>query len=310
MPRHARRSSTLNESETMDALAFELQNLVRRSGEGSYKTRADRQRGLQLVARELAGLGFELPGARSLKPKHIETLVASWQQAGLSAGTLKNRMGWLRWWAEKVEKQNVVPRENDALGIPQRRGFKGNRARVVNAELLTALPRRVELALRLQMAFGLRLEESLKFRASQADLGDAIALQSSWCKGGRARTVPLTHRRQRELLDEVRQVCGDGSMIPAGQRYIGFRKEVESLTWRAGIYNMHGHRHWYAQWRYETLTGHPCPAAGGPTYERMSRAERAVDYTARLQISGELGHNRLEITDTYLGSRFARKVAA
>jgi hypothetical protein len=165
----------------------------------------------------------------------------------------------------------------------------------------------MQLALRLQMAFGLRLEESLKFRVGQADRGDHIALQASWCKGGRAREVKLTHARQRALLDEVRAVCGSGAIIPQNKSYIGFRKEVEHATWRAGIHNMHGHRHWYAQWRYRVLTGRPSPAAGGETYERLSRGERARDYRARMQISSELGHNRLQITDTYLGGRFAVK---
>jgi Integrase len=118
-------------------------------------------------------------------------------------------------------------------------------------------------------------------RPRQADQGDRIALQSSWCKGGRAREVPLTHPRQRALLDELRKLCGDGSLIPDGQTYIAFRKEVEHATWSAGIRNMHGHRHWYAQWRYQILTGLPCPAAGGATYERLSRGQRGADYRAR-----------------------------
>nr|WP_246801321.1 hypothetical protein [Bradyrhizobium genosp. L] len=112
--------------------------------------------------------------------------------------------------------------------------------------------------------------------------------------------------RQRALLDKLREACGDGSLIPQGQRYIHYRKEVEHMTWGAGIRNMHGHRHRYAQWRYESLTGHPCPAAGGSTYERMSRAEKAADFRTRMQISNELGHRRLGVTDTYLGGRFAK----
>ena len=48
-------------------------------------------------------------------------------------------------------------------------------------------------------------------------------------------------------------------------------------------------------------------AAGGKTYERMSGDERAADYRARLTISRELGHNRVEITDAYLGRRFAKR---
>lgn len=57
------------------------------------------------------------------------------------------------------------------------------------------------------------------------------------------------------------------------------------------------------------MTGAICPAAGGKTYEAMSKVERAADYAARTAISHELGHNRLEITNTYLGSRFAKRGA-
>jgi hypothetical protein len=119
--------------------------------------------------------------------------------------------------------------------------------------------------------------------------------------------VPLVHQRQRDLLDAAREACGTGSLIPAGMKYIQARKALEHATWGAGLRNMHGHRHWYAQWRYKALTGSPAPAAGGKTFEAMTTAERAADYTARLTISRELGHNRVEITDAYLGRRFAAK---
>jgi integrase len=290
----------------MDALAFDLKTIALGNGEGSYLTRNQRHRGLQQMARDLRALGFKLPAASSLKPRHVEALIQHWRSAQLSAGTMKNRMGWLRWIAAKVRKPNVVPGDNDSAGIEKRSAFGGNRAHVSAAAKMAALPYRHQLALRLQMAFGMRLEESLKFRVSQADKGNRLMMQSSWCKGGRAREVPLTHPRQRVLLDELRKECGDGSLIPQGQRYIDFRKEVEHATWGAGIRNMHGHRHWYAQWRYQTLTGLPCPAAGGRTYERMSNAEKAADFHARMQISNELGHGRLCVTDTYLGSRFAK----
>ncbi|MGJ4972872.1 phage integrase N-terminal domain-containing protein [Bradyrhizobium sp. HKCCYLRH1073] len=290
----------------MDALTYDLKRIALGDGEGSYLTRNQRHRGLQQMAGDLRTLGFKLPAASSLKPRHVEALISHWQASQLSAGTMKNRMGWLRWWAGRVRKANVVPRDNESAGIEQRSAFNGNRARVTPTEKMAALPYRMQLALRLQMAFGMRLEESLKFRVSQADKGNRLAMQSSWCKGGRAREIPVTHPRQRALLDELRQVCGDGSLIPQGQKYIDFRKEVEHVTWGAGIRNLHGHRHWYAQWRYQALTGRPCPAAGGATYERMSRAEKAADFRARMRISSELGHARLAITDTYLGSRFAK----
>ena len=58
--------------------------------------------------------------ATSLKPKHVEALVERWKAESLSAGTIKNRMTELRWWAEKIGKQNVIARDNDHYGIPQR----------------------------------------------------------------------------------------------------------------------------------------------------------------------------------------------
>ncbi len=39
----------------------------------------------------------------------------------------------------------------------------------------------------------------------------------------------------------------------------------------------------------------------------MNQEERAADYRARLIVSQELGHNRVDITDAYLGRRFSRK---
>jgi site-specific recombinase XerC len=227
----------------MDALAFDLKNLTLRVGEGSYLTRNQRHRGLQLVARELADMGYRLPSAHSLKPKHIQALVSGWKAAGLTSGTLKNRMSWVRWWASQVRKTSVLPRDNAELGIEKRNGFESSKAHTTPADKLAALPSWMQLAIRLQMGLGLRLEESLKFRPATADQGNHVALQASWCKGGRARAIPLTHDRQRDLLDAVHEACGDGSLIPQGMSYIAARKAIERATWGASIRNMHGHRH-------------------------------------------------------------------
>lgn len=293
----------------MDALAFDLKNMALRTGDGSYLTRNQRHRGLQLMARELAALGYRLPSARSLKPKHVQALLSGWKAAGLSAGTLKNRSAWLRWWTEQIRKTSIMPRDNVELGIEAREAFNGSKAHTTTTDKLASLPPWMQCAIRLQMGLGLRLEESLKFRPDMADKGNSVAMHASWCKGGRAREIPLSHPRQRDLLDDVHDVAGSGSLIPEGMSYIQARKALERATWGLGIRNMHGHRHWYAQWRYEALTGWKAPAAGGKTYENLTREERAADYRARLTVSRELGHNRIEITDAYLGRRFAGKAA-
>ena len=75
---------------------------------------------LDLIANQLHDLGYRHMRADSLKPKHVEALVERWKADGLSVGTIKNRMAALRWWAEKIGKQNVIARDNDAYGIERR----------------------------------------------------------------------------------------------------------------------------------------------------------------------------------------------
>ena len=293
----------------MNDLAFSLRTMCTHNVDGSHMTRAQRARGLNMIAGELQTLGFRLPIAQSLKPKHVQRLVEHWREEKLSNATIKNRLGWVRWWAMKVNKPGLVPRDNAALGIGDRITFKGIRAAATETGAMAALPERMQLALRLQMAFGLRFEESLKLRVAVADHGDQLALQASWTKGGRARLVPIVHDRQRGLLEELRGVCGDGSLIPTGTTYIAFRRQMERAILKAGITNVHKHRHWYACWRYRTLAGVRAPAEGGPLHDDLDTADRARLDAIRLEISGELGHSRLDVTDAYLGGRWRPKGA-
>lgn len=292
----------------MDALSFSLKNLaLTHAGEGSKATQANRHRGLQLMARELKALGYKLPDYRSLKPKHVDQLVTNWKTTGISDRTIRNRLGWLRWWGEKTNKPGLLPATNERFGLAERSPYQGNRAKFFGPEVLaTVADERVRLALRLEQAFGLRREEALKFRVGVADKGDHIQLMPTWCKGGRPRTVPIVHPGQKALLDEVRALCGSGSLVPDGQTYVRGLKRYENQLLKAGLSNAHGLRHWYAQWRYKSLTGRDCPAAGGEAADRLPPDEARRDFTARMQISRELGHGRIGVTDTYLGRRVSK----
>jgi hypothetical protein len=73
---------------------------------------------LTLIANQLHELGYRGMNTRSLKPKHVETLVKHWFGQDLYIGTIKNRMAVIRWWSQKVDKQNVVSRSNEHYGIP------------------------------------------------------------------------------------------------------------------------------------------------------------------------------------------------
>ncbi|MEL6170595.1 MAG: phage integrase N-terminal domain-containing protein [Pseudomonadota bacterium] len=286
----------------MDALALDLRNICRASRTGSRQTQADRGRMFKSFARDLKGMGFKLPSAKSLKPKHVERLVESWKGQGLSAGVIKNRMAGLRHWARAVNKTSVIHKSNDAYGIERRSASDVNKAQRLNLDKADKLPcKRMQLAVRMSAAFGLRVQEALKFSPRLADKGDKIALKPSWTKGGRYREIPVKTERHRALLDEVHALVGDGSLIPPDKSYIEHRKAFEHQTLKAGMTNLHGLRHNYAQWRYRALTGERCPKDGGKPKDTLTAAEKQTDRDARLTIAEELGHSRIDVTKAYLG---------
>src|SRR6185437_10722296 len=205
----------------MDDLTYTLRQLCQRNRDGSHATQADRQRSLTLAARQLREAGFRQMRASSLKGKHVEVLLQRWQAEGLSAGTLKNPLSHLRWWAEKIGKAGILPADNTKLGIPERHHIAGeNKAKELDEKLDRITDPHAHVSLRLQAAFGLRREESIKFQPGYADRGDHIVLKGSWTKGGRERTVPITTSEQRAVLDDARRLAGGGSLIPAYKTYI------------------------------------------------------------------------------------------
>jgi integrase len=287
----------------MRDLNYQLKQLCRHCREGAYGTQNKRERMLTLMANQLHALGYRGMTTRSLKPKHVEALVKLWFDQGLSIGTLKNRMAAIRWWAHKVDKQNVVARANEHYGIPDRRFVTHEcKARTVTASQLDKVrDEYVRMSLELQQAFGLRREEAMKFQPSCADCGDHLVLKASWTKGGRERTIPIRTEAQRNVLNRARRLAGLGSLIPSNRNYVQQLRIYEGNTLRAGLSRMHGLRHAYAQNRYEELTGWKAPAAGGPESKALTRAQRETDRRARLTISRELGHEREAVTSAYCG---------
>jgi hypothetical protein len=157
------------------------------------------------------------------------------------------------------------------------------------------------MSLRLQAAFGLRREESIKIQLAWADRGHVLALKDSWTKGGRPREIPVRTAEQRQLLQEARSLAGQGSLIPAQKSYVEQLRRFEHQCAAAGIRRVHGLRHQYAQNRYRELTGWSAPAAGGPHARELTTSQREIDHAARLKISAELGHEREQVVAVYLG---------
>jgi integrase len=287
----------------MRSLNRDFKLMCQRNRDGSFATQHDRERLLTMVANQLHEDGFKNLRAQGIRTKHIEHLVSRWQAEGASTGTMKNRMSALRWMAEKIGKENIVARDNAAYGIADRR-FVTNESKAKELDqgkLDKVSDPYTAMSLRLQEAFGLRREESIKIQPGWADRADVLVLKSTWTKGGKEREIPILNETQRELLNQAKAMADMGSLIPVEMSYKDQLNRFKAQTAFAGIDRVHGFRHAYAQARYAELTGWKAPAAGGPTSKQLSPEQKAIDRQARLTISRELGHEREQITAVYLG---------
>ena len=291
-------------------LKNELDELCKKFRTGSHATQANRRAMLHLFSDQLASIGFNTYTMRAtdIKGKHINRLIEFWRREGLSAGTIKNRMSVLRFWAEKVGNPGAI-KDNNTYKLEKRVYVTNENKSVSLKELdLSQIDQNIAQSLRLQDAFGLRREESMKFQpvfaldGQKIDSAKYIRIKGSWAKGGRPRTIPITNEKQRNELRNAyaRAVENGGSLIPKEKSYVSHMSFFEKVTSALGVGQTHGLRHGYAQDRYFELMGFQCPSVGG--VRELTAEEKEKDAVIRLQISEELGHSRINITSVYLGS--------
>lgn len=159
----------------------------------------------------------------------------------------------------------------------------------------------VELAREL----GLRSKEAslLDARAALTEAKDRGAITvDAGTKGGREREVPIASPAQVQALERAAEAQGsDRSMVPADQSWASWKegplREARELVQEHTGGGLHDLRAAYACERYEALTGHAAPAAGGEIRDKDS------DQMARLTVAEELGHGRMDVVAEYVGGR-------
>jgi hypothetical protein len=199
-----------------------------------------------------------------------------------------------------IPKRSGIATESRAIGEDGHQGIKNQ------------VSPRLGALLDLQREFGLRFKESCLLNARKA-LHEAKTHGkvriADGTKGGRVRTIPVTNpERQMAALERAAALQDGRSMVPNQTRYIDFARACYQE-----FSHYHGERHSYAQSRYETLVGAPCPVVAGVAHGtahhrflagRMgitTAQARDLDRQTRLQIAEELGHGRANITNQYLG---------
>ena len=171
----------------------------------------------------------------------------------------------------------------------------------------------LSLQVELQRVAGLRFKESALFSGRELGRNGKLSI-SKGTKGGQPRTFNATEK-QKELIRRIKEFRKESnfsnfskSLIPNNMTFKEWRhfayyvtKEFNSIN--GTKYNFHGERHHYAQTRYKELTGHEPPIKNMDSKEIPVKEENSseIDYKARMQISEELGHHRLDITNHYLG---------
>ena len=151
-----------------------------------------------------------------------------------------------------------------------------NRAYINPNSLITDIPQGSKICFQLQFNYGLRVSEASLIRPSQLKDNNTIKIQG---KSGRIRYIRVSFKLYKSIEKEIKK---NGSYH---RDYNVYRKDLMNAVEKSGEKwtATHGLRYNFAQQKVEE-------------YMKEMTHEKAL-----LKVSSELGHNRKEITNHYLG---------
>lgn len=243
------------------------------------------------------------------------------EQGAISIATAQNRLSSVnRTMAALRGDQYVkVPSPSKTLGmrrnsvrlsVPQGQD-REHVKRIIDVLCKHQMPRAAAIA-QLARATGMRLREAiladLPRLKREAEQYGKINIQDG-TKGGRGgATAPRWIRVNEHIRDALRyaeQVSPDGSrnLLAPNERYRDFQqvliRPAREILHTHNLKGFHELRAAYACERYEQITHHLAPINGG----KCRRLDLRLDREARLQISYELGHGRIDVVSAYIGGR-------
>jgi integrase len=281
----------------------------------SIKTQERRATALCKSFVELREGGFALQTPWSLKAKHVDYLVHGWIAKGQSGGTIENKLTYLRAIAQWMHKANLVGTLGDYVDRREHdlvRSYVATEDRSWEARGVDAVAKIDEIALscpytavqlKLQAAFGLRVEESFMLRPVEAVRDPRMLAVTRGTKGGRPREVPIGQKLA--ILEEAARLGNgvSGSTVPAGRTLKQWRDWYYYVLAKHGVtksglgVTSHGLRHGYLQTLYEQESGVPAPvkrAGLRPDPKEHEEAMRRVVEAA--------GHSRVTKANAYLST--------
>jgi integrase len=286
----------------------------------AFKTQERRLYSIFRTLEEIRELGYKIESPYSLSGKHLEDVVKRWVEEGQAIGTIQTKLSHLKAFASWMGKFNLVkslydyvPKE--ALGGARKyvtttdKSWEAHGVDVMTtiAEIEKDDPH-VATQLKLQAAFGLRIEESFSLpiaRTIQQMLkkGDGRFMVDKGTKGGRPRNVPV--QLQMHVLTEALKYANSrtGSTTPGNFTIRSWRNHYNWVMRKHGItkdelgITSHGLRHEWLQAYYKTLTGVDAPIKGG-----ADRAEVEAHREAMKTAIEAVGHSKPEKTGMYIST--------
>lgn len=183
------------------------------------------------------------------------------------------------------------------------------------AQILNSLHDRYPIAAAIALlarATGMRLREAiladLPRLTREAERLGRINIQDGTKGGRRGASAPRWINLNRSISDALKyaeQMSPEGShnFLGPQQSYRDFQQKVvrpaRLLLHENGLKGFHELRAAYACSRYEQITNHAAPINGG----KCRKLDPDLDRSARLTISYELGHSRIDIVSAYIGGQ-------
>ncbi len=280
---------------------------------------------------ELKAERAKIQNLSELRKVHAERLISRWVKDGQSAGTIQNKVAILRRFYAFIGKGKAIPKGEEFKAWLLEKGIQLPDARTIVAresktwednkidffEVLEKVRQECEVTaiqLEMQLAFGLRMLESIQLIPSQSDRGQVLSVLRG-TKGGMPREVRFDDdeeiaRWQRDVLERSKLIAANsrkgtlsipGKTLAQSKAYFYYRIRKHGIC-RDGLgVTAHGLRHQFAARRYRQVTGFDTPVSGNaPT--AVDADVKAVDMQAGHAVSIQLGHFRHSVTKSYVGS--------
>lgn len=298
-----------------------LTNALKELGQ-SYKSIATNKSHLKDFA-QFAKSEHGIKDLRNLEREHVlkyaEDLRARWEKGEISASTAQNKLSAVNTalTQARLDRALHVDGVREAK-LPGRTGITTSDKSLPQESHLAIqkeVSERLAVQMSLQRELGLRFKESCLINARMA-ISEAqktgIVTISNGTKGGRERTIPIVRPEQIAALKAGESIQNrERSLIPENIRFAEYQRAAYEEITAHGI-GFHSERHAYANERFAELTGLKSPIKSGlkksewyqyaeKKLELEPEATKEVINNARMQVSNELGHGRVNVTSAYLG---------